>query len=117
MRSVGGAGPTWTNNEKRRVFGTFSRLNFSRVDGVPFKVTLLNTPHLLRKAARFARARFARASRAFYLVKSISPRDWGQVSLRSGRAFFAVFKRTYPWEFADCFYLIYVLDWGFGNSP
>ena len=30
---------------------------------------------------------------------------------------FAVFKRTYTWEFADCFYVIYVLDWGFGNSP
>ena len=69
MRSAGGA------------------LNFSRVDGVPFKVTLLNTPHLLRKAARFARARFARASRAFYLVKSISPRTWREVAFWSGRAF------------------------------
>ena len=117
MRSVGGAGPTWTKSAKNMVFGPPPGLESNPANGVPFKVTLLNTPHLLRKAARFARARFARASRAFYLVKSISPRDWGQVSLRSGRAFFAVFKRTYPWEFADCFYLIYVLDWGFGNSP
>ena len=75
MRSAGGA------------------LDFSRVDGVPFKVTLLNTPHLLRKAARFARARFARASRAFYLVNSIYPRQWGQVSLRSGPAFLLFFTQ------------------------
>ena len=30
MRSVGGAGPTWTKRAKKRVFGTFSRLIFNR---------------------------------------------------------------------------------------
>ena len=67
MRSVGGAGPTWTKSAKNMVFGPPPGLESNPANGVPFKVTLLNTPHLLRKAARFARARFARA---FYLVKS-----------------------------------------------
>ena len=47
----------------------------------PFKVTLLND------IGRVLRAREARASRAFYLVNSISPRTWGEVSFWSGRAF------------------------------
>ena len=29
--------------------------------------------------------------------------------------FFAVFTRTYHWGFADVFYLVSILDWGFGN--
>ena len=52
----------------------------------PFKVTLLNDiGRALR--ARALRAREARASRAFYLLNSISPRTWGEVSFWSGRAF------------------------------
>ena len=49
---------------KKHGFGPPPGLESNPANGVPFKVTLLNTPHLLRKAARFARARFARASRA-----------------------------------------------------
>ena len=37
--------------------------------------------------------RLERASRAFYLVNSIYPRQWGQVSLRSGPAFLLFFTQ------------------------
>ena len=72
-----------SSNEMRSAGGA---LDFSRVDGVPFKVTLLNDiGRALR--ARALRAREARASRAFYFVNGISPRTWREVAFWSGRAF------------------------------